>query len=700
MNQIALQEYYRNAHLFSLDKEASFQFEKRVFYPTINDRTGEKYLFVLNNKTQDELVKVASDLVYPPRVQKYIQEVTPESGITKLVINAMGSSNYYGSNSRGDYFPEEALSHDGNDYGHRTFEIYAYPYKHHINYGPEYSYGQGVKMADWNPHMKRVILIVFIDNNKAPDIAQVVDDGGFPEVSMGCRVPFDLCSIPWCARKARTVSEHCEHGEHPLLNTVLPSGHLCSLISLFPKFHDISFVMRGAERGSSVMKKIASEMTRTPSGIYYNIPNQIRKKASAFEKTSAAEKLADIFKEVDMPVTEIDTLDGSPSPIRDMLQAAIDRKSKELSIPRNILNKIAEVGDLSRILSSFTALGMYPKPHEFQRIVLIISNKRDDADILDSQNRVFDESCGEQSLAEQPDIEDQIDITKEAVDASVVNLLAPFIPERSCFPVHLVKRLYGVLKIAQEDLPGKNLIGPKSDLGVTDFLPAFGVLSALYALGKIKSMPRFIKNIVGSEGLSAEDIKKIPILAAVGMTVSGLGKGLMSVGTDPVVVNNRMIYEDEIGPFQNGGNAELIKSASIDKEAKVWNRIAFGAAAIPATYLYSGHQKLKKEMARQQGQEYDPGFIDSIVEKNPGLSSLTIGLGGPHLWKKYGSRLFKKASEDPESEILQIYLQKVHDSDKFSFAKIGSDAFDSFAKTETGKIFCVKKIIEKIFSIS
>jgi hypothetical protein len=79
-------------------------------------------------------IKMAREL--PPAIESYIRGAAPISGKTQLLIDAMGSGEYYGSNVNGDYFPEEALNHPGKDYGYETFQHYAYPFKHHVNKGP------------------------------------------------------------------------------------------------------------------------------------------------------------------------------------------------------------------------------------------------------------------------------------------------------------------------------------------------------------------------------------------------------------------------------------------------------------------------------------------------------------------------------------------------------------------------------------
>ena len=150
-------------------------------------------------------IKMARAL--PPTIEQYIRTAKPIQGKTQLLIDAMGSGEFYGSNVNGDYFPEEALRHDGPEYGHKTFELYAYPFKHHVNKDPARAYGEKVTLAAYDSYMHRVLLIVSVDDAKCQDILGDLAANKYWDVSMGCRVPWDECSI--CRNRAKNRSEYC-----------------------------------------------------------------------------------------------------------------------------------------------------------------------------------------------------------------------------------------------------------------------------------------------------------------------------------------------------------------------------------------------------------------------------------------------------------------------------------------------------------
>ena len=203
----------------------------------------------------------------------------------------VGGLAVHNSNINGDYFPEVSLIHEGPDFGYKTF-YNAHPFKHHVNKDPDKSFGD-VVLAVWHPDMKRVELIIAIDRTKArelgaEDVCDKLDRGMFPDVSMGCKVPYDLCSVctDWKKyRKAQatfnsalhpsvgkavlayhmkdpirglspTRDVYCDHLRHQL-NKILPDGRKVYMINTYPRFFDISFVFIGADKTAKVMAKLA-----------------------------------------------------------------------------------------------------------------------------------------------------------------------------------------------------------------------------------------------------------------------------------------------------------------------------------------------------------------------------------------------------------------------------------------------------------
>ena len=159
------------------------------------------FTFVLDAE-RTHLEKTAAE--YHPTIASYIHEAKPIPGRMQILLTALGAGEYWGNNVNGDYFPEQELAHEGPDYGYKTFESMAKVYRHHINKDPNKSYGD-VPLAVYNPTYHRVELIVSVDLKKGMAITNMIDNDEYPEWSMGCRVPYDVCVI--CKNKAPTRAQ-------------------------------------------------------------------------------------------------------------------------------------------------------------------------------------------------------------------------------------------------------------------------------------------------------------------------------------------------------------------------------------------------------------------------------------------------------------------------------------------------------------
>lgn len=246
-----------------------------------------------------------------PRVQDFVRAVRPTPAGIYVLVNALGAGEYWGSNVNGDLFPEKALIHSPPDwenllvtpdrarevgvawpYGYPTF-MGAHPYKHHVNKDPSRAFGR-VELATWNPVMHRVELIVYLDRAlcmqfDAMDIIQRIENGEFPDVSMGCKVPYDVCTI--CENRSKTQADYCVHAA-TMMNKILPDGRKVAVRNDFPKFFDISFVFIGADKTAKVMAKLAQKGSQVCMGDFCSIPR------------SSAE-VGEIFTKVADPVDEL-----------------------------------------------------------------------------------------------------------------------------------------------------------------------------------------------------------------------------------------------------------------------------------------------------------------------------------------------------------------------------------------------------------
>lgn len=157
-------------------------------------------------------------------------------------VRAVSAGEYYGDNKNGDWFPENELKSS-----YKTF-LTAHVFKDHQNKSAASAIGE-VLVATWDDDMKCVVLILKIDRKIAPTVTRSIEKGYMTDVSMGCRVPYSICSI--CGHKAKNPKEYCKHIQY-LRRKILPDGRKVYEINISPKFHDISVVLNGAEKVAKI----------------------------------------------------------------------------------------------------------------------------------------------------------------------------------------------------------------------------------------------------------------------------------------------------------------------------------------------------------------------------------------------------------------------------------------------------------------
>ena len=244
-----------------------------------------------------------------PEVLKFKQMLEPEPNKTYVHILALGAGDYYGCNLNNDYFAWSALSHDCTTtphqylHGYKTF-LNAHSFAHHVNKDPAKSYGD-VILSTLNHKMKRVELVVAIDHercerNGGASILQKIHDGQYPSTSMGCRVPYDRCSI--CGNKAKTRAQYCEHMKL-MPGKVLDDGRKVFVYNDHPRFFDISFVFIGADRTSFVLEKIANRQGIFVPSTYGSFQEKIAMDPTGYN--AEIKRLADVhYKESNRIVQE------------------------------------------------------------------------------------------------------------------------------------------------------------------------------------------------------------------------------------------------------------------------------------------------------------------------------------------------------------------------------------------------------------
>jgi hypothetical protein len=212
---------------------------------------------------RDQLLKVAAAQTFV-----FAPEVKPEPGFAFVHVITTGSMEKYGSNNNGDAFNECAGSYTGDNGRtiqlagglqayHGTFMKYGAVYLNHFNSKKGCTTPSGtLAFETYNPDMHRGELILKLPLSKWASDIEALDKGEPFYVSMGCGVPYDICSA--CLNKAPDRNSYCNHLKYAM-NTLMPSGRLVCAINDQPHFHDISKVGKPADRIAFALRKVAAE---------------------------------------------------------------------------------------------------------------------------------------------------------------------------------------------------------------------------------------------------------------------------------------------------------------------------------------------------------------------------------------------------------------------------------------------------------
>lgn len=275
-------------------------------------------------------------------------------------VNILGAGEYWGSNLNGDYFPEVALKKY-----HKTFH-HARLFTHHQNKDPNKALGR-VIYSSYNdaPYAKRVEVIVAADrsNPKADDIIRKIENGERIEVSMGCRVPFDRCSV--CNNRASTRAKYCSHLKNDM-NKLMPDGTRVMAYNDDPAFFDVSVVTIPADPSSGAMEKIAalSKISSAELGEILGLRSKYAE--SEEEKESTIEKTGPDDKEEPKKIEPPVDIDDKKCELRE-LGAGVAKSDTD--IPESMLERISDF-PLPQILATLGALKIPIKPKEYTCIVV------------------------------------------------------------------------------------------------------------------------------------------------------------------------------------------------------------------------------------------------------------------------------------------------------------------------------------------
>ncbi len=308
----------------------------------------------------------------------YIRTVDPQPGKSIVLVLAMSGSEFYGNNRNGDGFAERPVyingecvlgPHETLPQHHKSFVTHGNNFMHHVNKDPKKAVGN-ILESFYNDIMHRVELLLGVDNNKASQVVQRIQDGDYPGVSMGCRIKYDICSI--CGNRAPTRNEYCEHvnGKDMRygMNSLLDDGRRCFVWNPSPLLFDLSWVFKPADRLGYMLKKVAEE--QSPYEIMSADLGIVVKDAEI--KRSALDKLSIIDKVVrgDVDAIATDHCDDPSVPgfrlLHQKIKPAIEDRFEPLS-DKTI--SCCAGKPFGTIFSSLASMGIHPTVIEVYRII-------------------------------------------------------------------------------------------------------------------------------------------------------------------------------------------------------------------------------------------------------------------------------------------------------------------------------------------
>lgn len=333
-------------------------------------------------------IKVAAD--FPAAVRAKIAALEYDPKGLWVVSNAMGTMETWGANRNGDAFPKMGLANADERYGHKTFEKYAHPYLHHMNKDPKNSVGEKVAFSHYDDEMEKVILLYKLSRDKAGDLCERLDKGEAVATSMGCKVPFDVCSI--CDHKAKTAAEYCDHCKY-YPGQMMPNGQKVAMINIFPRFFDQSHVLRGADKiayawdvdpGKRHKKAyyIPSAWKALEEPGYLDFANGVFKAAHDRTIKSSDDKTSTITKEIPADMGKAQP-EGQDDGLKEISKGMEPMEENEQTLTLAQMTELLGGISPQAVMGTAAHHGAVLTPEEFQRLSMTAGGEGDKAQALD-----------------------------------------------------------------------------------------------------------------------------------------------------------------------------------------------------------------------------------------------------------------------------------------------------------------------------
>lgn len=296
-------------------------------------------------------------------------KVEKTAGQTDALVIALGAYEGTGANRNGDIFKEaECLKNyqtfvkSGSKKRDGSYDGRALN-RHHKNKPEDPKYGN-IKAASYNQKMRRVELVIGLDNDKCAEEIQKLAEGKQINVSMAAKVAYDKCT--WCGYEAKDDRHRCKHIPKEL-GEINKRGEMCSMDNINPKWFELSIVGRPADRIGMSLKlasdnsyiKTAADYKSLYPGFVVPADDSLYISKYASEKRELLKKLAALEKHVDAVLT------NKPKDSKDKYLAEYKTKLSESdSISESTIDELRK-HEPSKLLKALADQGIIFSPEDF-----------------------------------------------------------------------------------------------------------------------------------------------------------------------------------------------------------------------------------------------------------------------------------------------------------------------------------------------
>jgi hypothetical protein len=579
--------------------------EKYCHIPAFDPINGQQVFVLPTNDIFEKTASIVKQAQVSDEIAQVIDGITPESGHRYVLVNGIGSGEFWSSNKNGDYFPELGLSKKGSEYGYETF-MQGHNFIHHENKDPMKAVGT-IKAAHYNPRMHRCELVLDTDMNKLatadPAIYEKVANGEPVDVSMGSKCDFDVCSI--CSNRASNRSEYCSHLK-TAMNQILDDGRKVYAYTPHPRFFDMSYVTKGADV--------------TAKALHY-----LSKAASAHSGPGTEPRRTVTCPDPALHETaECEPSYTTPYFTPDKLAAVTILEVVEPGISSETIDEMAKVG-FHEALSTCSHLGIVLKPEEYQRLTLICLGEKEAAEKAEAAGAVIDPSDHSWFDPEIKTIDKQTDPAR--FSPKVASLVCDHIQSRSVFEPYFSTRLDKASKVPArifEKLAQRESIEKNAASFMTPEIAAALALGyVVYRKGVPKSDIEAVRKAIHDPKMAKKVVAILVPLIAAGSVIDHMLGFTPPTGT----VKKAGIGTEVVLPVAGS----YLYSAYARRKAERGRRVSglehmFIDYPLPmAVGGVAGIQALKRKFGRTTGKT--SGIISDVERRTPEMEKDAV-LGG------------------------------------------------------------------------